>query len=127
MKRLAERQEPAVIIPMIVIPIEVQIPLGVIDVEIRHIAITIRIDPGRTQRTCRTPSKPLPIESSLGCILFGKFISLVFCTKYFHFEKEPERASQQRITDYSSFLETFRIQPPATVATGCDVYYPKTL
>jgi len=81
MKRLAERQEPAVIIPMIVIPIEVQVPLGIIAIEIRHITITIRIDPGRAQRTCRIPPVPLPFEYSWGCIAFGNFISLVFCTK----------------------------------------------
>ena len=80
-KRLAERQEPAVIIPMIVIPIEVQVPVIVITVEIRHITITIRIDPGRAQRACRIPSMPLLLEYSWDCIVFGKFISLISCTK----------------------------------------------
>jgi len=87
MKRLAKGEEPTALIPVIVriVPVQVQIALGTIPVQVRHVAVAVRVDPARALVICKTSSKPPPIEYSQGCIVFRDFISLMLCTKYLHF------------------------------------------
>jgi len=41
MKRLAEGEEPAARIPVIVEPVEVQVTLAVVTIEIHHVAVAV--------------------------------------------------------------------------------------
>jgi len=82
MNKLADSQEAIVVIPVIVKPVEVEVTLGVVPVEVRHIAITIAIDPRRAAKMYKISSTAPPFEYSRGCILFEKFISPIFYTKF---------------------------------------------
>ncbi len=45
--RLANGGEPADVIPVILVPVEVQVPLRVVPVEIGHVAVAIQVAPDR--------------------------------------------------------------------------------
>ena len=47
-KRLADSRETAVVIPPVVKPVEVQVTLRAVPVEIRAVAVAIRVLPDRT-------------------------------------------------------------------------------
>ncbi len=54
MKRLANGEEPTDFIPLIVIPVEVEVSLRSVSVEVGHVAITISVDQGRAVIKCGT-------------------------------------------------------------------------
>jgi len=58
---VAHREEPVVAIPVIVKPIEVELALRVILVEVEDVAITVDLRDGALYKI---PSKPLPVENS---------------------------------------------------------------
>ncbi len=67
MKRFSGTNQTIVRVPVIVEPIEVQVPALTIPIEVRDVAVAVGILPD----LYKTPSAPLPIEYSLGCIVFG--------------------------------------------------------
>ncbi len=84
MKRVADGEETAVLIPVVVAPVQVEVALRAVPVEVGHVAVAVRIDPGRAVKCgiCRL-CHCLPIARH-GCILFGDVIPLTYSTKYFH-------------------------------------------
>ncbi|MDO9509938.1 MAG: hypothetical protein Q7J14_01465 [Candidatus Magasanikbacteria bacterium] len=84
MIKLADSKEAIVVIPIVAKPVEVEVEvtLGVVPVEIGHMAITIRVNPGRAVKMYKISSIALPFEYSRGCILFENFISPIFYTKF---------------------------------------------
>ncbi len=80
---LANGQEPAVLVPVVVIPVEVELAVGTVPVEVGRVAVAV--DPGGAVKIYKMSSMPPPIEYSPGCILFEKIIPLTSYTKYFHF------------------------------------------
>ena len=68
MKRVSDSGETVVLVPPVLEPVEVQVPLGAVPVEVRDVAVAIRIPPDRLYKI---PSIPLLIEYSPSCILFG--------------------------------------------------------
>ncbi len=67
MKKVARTKQTIVVVEVVLKPVEVQVPLLAIPVEVRDIAVVVAIVPVM----CKVPSISLPIEYSLGCILFG--------------------------------------------------------
>lgn len=65
---VAKGEKTIVIVPFIVPPIEVKIPLRTVLIEVGDIAVVIDLA-GRA--SCETPSIPLPLECSRGCIVFA--------------------------------------------------------
>ena len=57
---VANTEEPVVSIPVIVPPIEVQVALGIVPVEVRNVAVAIDLVNGAL---CEKPSRPLPADS----------------------------------------------------------------
>jgi hypothetical protein len=57
--RVANREETIVGVPVIVPPIEVQVPLGIVPVEVRHVAVAVDLADGAS---CEKPSMPLPSD-----------------------------------------------------------------
>ena len=50
MIELADGQEPADVVPVVVEPVEVELALGTVLVEVGHVAVAVRVDPGRAVR-----------------------------------------------------------------------------
>lgn len=71
MKRLADGQEPIDLVPVVVVPVQVQLPLVVVPVEVGEVAVAVLVHEVRAVNLRGRPSAPLPVEFSLGCILFG--------------------------------------------------------
>ena len=57
---MANTEEAVVGIPVIVPPIEVQVALGIVPVEVRNVAVAIDLANGAL---CEKPSMPLPADS----------------------------------------------------------------
>lgn len=85
MKRVADDEETVVLVPIVVVPVQVQLPLVIPPVQAGDVAVAIRVMPDRAPAMYKVPSVPLPIEYSLGCILFGSIAPPVQCTKCLHF------------------------------------------
>lgn len=68
MKRLSDGGKSVVLVPLVLEPIEVEVPLAGVTPEIRDVAIAIAV---LSDRLCNISSMPLPFECSQGCILFG--------------------------------------------------------
>lgn len=64
-KKIASDQEPAVRIPRVVAPVQVEIALHGTAIEIRDMAIAIQ-DAGRAAKLCKTLSASPPIDYSPG-------------------------------------------------------------
>ena len=60
MKRVADTADPPVVVPVIVVAVDV------------HFALVV--PPIERDELCSVPSMPLPIECSLGCIVFGRML-----------------------------------------------------
>ena len=62
MKRLAEGQEPIVRIPVVLEPVEVEVPLATVAIEIADVAVAVRVLPDRAKclryHPCHHPSIP---------------------------------------------------------------------
>ena len=63
-KLLAGTQEPIVRVPVVLEPVEVQLPLLAIPVEIRDLAVAVRVLP----KMCKISSMPPLFECSRSCI-----------------------------------------------------------
>jgi len=87
MKRLADGEEAADFVPLIVVPVEVEVTLRPVPVEVGHVAVTISVDPRRAVIKCGT-SHPFHclLIARHGCILSEDVIPLAYSTKYFHKE-----------------------------------------
>ena len=69
MKRLARGEEAVVAIPAVVgiVPVQVQVTLGTIPVQISHVPVAVRVLPTRTHFIlCRVSSLTPPFEYSPG-------------------------------------------------------------
>ena len=68
MKRLADSHEPTGLIPPVagIVPVQVEVALGAVPVEVGHVAVPIRVHPDGTQLLYRISSKSPPIEFSPG-------------------------------------------------------------
>ncbi|HLC69675.1 MAG TPA: hypothetical protein VJH75_01360 [Patescibacteria group bacterium] len=73
MTELADGEEAAVLVPVVVEPVEVEVAPGAVPVEVGHVAVAVRVDPGRAVKIYKISSAPLPFEYSRGCILVGNF------------------------------------------------------
>ena len=62
---IANPEETIVGIPVVVEPIEVEVALRTVLVEIRHMAVAINLSNGTL---CKRPSVPPPTDFSKGCI-----------------------------------------------------------
>ena len=82
MIELADGQKAAVLVPVVVEPIEVELAVGTVPVEVDHIAVAVPVDPRGAVKKYKIPSISLPLEYSRGCILFENFISLIPYTKF---------------------------------------------
>lgn len=69
MKRIADDEETTVLIPAIVNPVPVQVQAVLVGIHIRYVPVTVLNHDG-TVIQYSVPSIPLPIEYSLGCIVF---------------------------------------------------------
>lgn len=67
MKRVSDSGEAVVLVPPVLEPVEVQVPLGAIPVEVRDIRVAIQMPPDRLYKI---PSMPPLIEYSPSCTLF---------------------------------------------------------
>lgn len=67
-KRVADGGETTIRIPAIVIPIQVQLTLGVVLVLIDHAVVVTRVTP---HKICKISSLPPPLKYFQSCILFG--------------------------------------------------------
>jgi hypothetical protein len=63
--RVANREEPVVGIPVVVPPIEVEVPLGTVSVEIRHVAVTVDLSDGALYE--KLSEAPLLVHQICGC------------------------------------------------------------
>ncbi|MFZ2189512.1 MAG: hypothetical protein WA057_01440 [Candidatus Magasanikiibacteriota bacterium] len=86
MIELADGQEAADVVPVVVEPVEVELAVGNVPVEVGHVAVAVRVDPGGAVKTYKTPSISPPFEYSQGCILFGDMIPLISYTKFIIWE-----------------------------------------
>ena len=65
MKRVSNCEEPIVVIPPVLKPVEVEVALVGVAPEIRDVPVVVLPD------LCRIPSVPLSFEYSRDCIVFG--------------------------------------------------------
>ena len=63
MKKLADDEEPTVLIPLIVEPVEVEVPVGLVGIDVRDIAIAMQVHDRAVEMYTR-PSIALPFEYS---------------------------------------------------------------
>lgn len=68
MNKLADSKKTVIVIPVVVKPIEVEVTLGVVPVEVGHVTITIRVNPGRAVKMYKILSIAPPFEYSRSCI-----------------------------------------------------------
>jgi hypothetical protein len=86
MKRVANEGEPVVVVPPIVKPVEVEVALRAVPVEVRHVAVAVNLADGMW----RVSSMPPPLEYSLAfsrLYLIRNHNSITTYTKYLHFWK----------------------------------------
>lgn len=84
-KKVANGSKTAIVIPSVVDPIEIQIALGIVPVEIRAVAIAIRILPDRTIARDIAYATILRILSGLNFIRHRN--ALISHAKYLYFLK----------------------------------------
>ena len=77
-KRVAGTDQPIVGVEIVVEPVVVQVPATIVEVEVPHVAIAVRVLPEMRKML----SMPLPFEYSWGCTN-----NLTFYTKYLYFLK----------------------------------------
>ena len=63
MKKLADDEEPTVLIPLIVEPVEVEVPVGLVGIDVRDIAIAMQVHDRAVEMYTRL-SMTLPLECS---------------------------------------------------------------
>lgn len=68
MIKLADGKKAKVVVPVVVKPIEVEVTIRTVPVEVRHVAITVRVNPGRAVKMYKILSSAPPFEYSRGCI-----------------------------------------------------------
>jgi len=78
MKRVSDGSKPAVVIPPVVEPIQVQLALVVPVVEIRHVAVTIAVLPCTKYHPYHHPSNSLWVESNLGFKILQYSVPSIF-------------------------------------------------
>ena len=88
MKRVSDGSKPAMVIPPVVEPIQVQLALVVPVIEIRYVAVAIAVLPCTGYHPYHCPLNTLRAASNLG---FKN--PPVFRTKYFHFLRNCVRHS----------------------------------
>ncbi len=89
---LADGQEPAVLVPVVVEPVEVKLAVGTVPVQIGHVAVVVRVDPGRAVKKYKTSSVSLPLEYSQGCILFEDIIPTNILYQVHHFGTQQQHS-----------------------------------
>lgn len=86
MKRFSDTCEPVVRIPVIVEPVQVQVPLAVVVPEIRNVPVAIPVLPDRTDYTKyhlrHHPLITLGIESYLGSLILQYLVRSSFIFRY---------------------------------------------
>lgn len=81
---IADCQEPAVLVPVVLEPIEVQVPLVSITPQLRDVAIAVPVPPDRAVMY-DVSSSPLSFEYSWDCIVSGIQNSLIHRTESIHY------------------------------------------
>lgn len=76
-KRVSDGEEPPVLIPVVLDPVQIRVAIVHVLVESDDVAVTVRIGP----EMYRISSVALLIEYSLSCIVFGMKNPPIFCTK----------------------------------------------
>ena len=51
-KKVADGEEPIVVVPVVLVPVQVEIALGVVPVEVGDVAVAERALPDRARRNC---------------------------------------------------------------------------
>ena len=74
MKRLANGQKTTVLIPVIVEPVEVEVTLRAIPVEVRHVTIAVGINPRRAVKIIRYRLCHRPLNT-LGAVFYSGMLS----------------------------------------------------
>src|SRR3989338_2364123 len=82
--KLAEGEEPVVVVPVIALLVQVQVALVGVAVQVRHVAVAVRVYHDRAS-LYRARSGSLPFEYSRGCMDCGDVISLTHGTKCIRF------------------------------------------
>ena len=72
-------------VPPVVVPVQVQLALRAVPVEVRHVAVAVAILPHGA--VYKISSLPPPLEFSQGCIVFGIYNPPIPCTKYCYFKR----------------------------------------
>ena len=65
MKKLADGEEPVDRVPVVLIPVQVEVALDTVLVEVRNVAIAIGVTPDRARRNC---TKHLPLHHPLNSL-----------------------------------------------------------
>lgn len=65
MKRLADGQEPIDLVPVVLVPVQVEVPLVVVPVEVGEVAVAVRVHEVRAVNLRGRPSVPLPVVRRL--------------------------------------------------------------
>ena len=81
MKLLADREETIDVVPVIVVPVEVQVALGAVPVEVGHVAVTVRIHPDGAVNCVRYLQNHRPLNTLRAVYIVGVFSPLVSHTK----------------------------------------------
>jgi len=101
--QLLAAEDAVVAVPVVVEPVPVLDPAVSVPVDVVHVVGVAGMPP----KICNLSSKPPPLEYSRGCILFGDFISLTSCTKYFHLKKYYDSTLNKAVTLFTSRLSQY--------------------
>jgi len=113
MKRVSNCEEPVVIVPPVLEPVEVEVALARVAPEIRDVPI-VKVLPD----LCRIPSMPLPLEYSQGCILIWDLKVLQYSApSSFIFWRFINYSKRRRTRFYSELINP-RIRPFKALAVN---------
>lgn len=71
MKRVARGEEPAVLVPVVIVPVQIEVALRVVPVQVGEVTVAIAVHERGAAKICEAPPVSLPVEFSPGCIVFG--------------------------------------------------------
>lgn len=134
MKTLADgdSEEAAVAIPVIVVPVEVQVALGAVPVEVGHIAVVVRVHPGGTVNCIRYLQNHHPLNILRAEYIMGVFFSSDISYQVVSFLGSTNGTLNEKLSSLILAGLVFQISTAqnfvcllADKTVGCFVYFPK--
>ena len=75
MKTLADGEEAIDVVPVVLVPVEVQVAIGAVPVEVGHVAVAVRVHPDGAVNCVRHLQNHCPLNTLGAVYIMGAFFS----------------------------------------------------